>query len=59
MGKEKDCPEKIYGREDGVTGIPPELNYGEEKFWDDPRNILNLIDLIFLCEEGQERLPRT
>lgn len=31
----------------------------EEKFWEDPKNILNLIDIIFLREEEDEKLPRS
>lgn len=31
----------------------------EEKFWEDPKNILNLIDIIFLCDEEDEKRPRS
>ena len=30
-----------------------------EGFWEDPRNIMRLIDLIFLFQEDEERLPRS
>lgn len=26
-----------------------------EKFWEDPQKILDLIDLIFLCEDPEKR----
>lgn len=37
----------------------PEEKTGTEGFWDNPENICRLIDLIFLCEEQNEKLPRS
>ena len=62
MMGEKRSPEEISGRipvqETVSPGNGTEENSGGG-FWDNPENILRLIDLIFLCEEDSERLPRS
>lgn len=28
-----------------------------EKFWEDPENIMRLLDLLFLCEDQEKKIP--
>ena len=30
---------------------------GADRFWDDPRKIMNLIDLLFLWEDDKKTIP--
>lgn len=38
-----------------VDLIPEETREKVDRFWDDPQNIMNLIDLIFLNEDNKMR----
>lgn len=42
-------------KEDERTPLPDELAGETERFWEDPRRIMALIDILFLEEEPDRR----
>ena len=49
-------PEKIYGLDTDQMQKVVEKNSGSiEKFWEDPQKIMNLIDLLFLWEDEEDK----
>ena len=44
-------PEKNYGTDTDLA----EKNSGIDNFWDDPRKIMNLIDLLFLWDDPDRK----
>lgn len=50
-------PEKNYGTEDDEFKNLPEKDYGDvDRLWENPRMIMNLIDLLFLWDD-KEQIP--
>ena len=47
----------VQGFDGDVRQVTEEDTRKVESFWDDPRNILHLIDLIFFYEENKEQIP--
>ena len=49
-------PEKYYGLDTDLMQKVVEKNSGSvEKFWEDPQKIMNLIDLLFLWEDEEDK----
>ena len=49
-------PEKIYGLDTDQMQNVVEKNSGAvEKFWEDSQKIMNLIDLLFLWEDEEDK----
>ena len=49
-------PEKIYGLDtDQVQNVVEKNSGAVEKFWEDPQKIMNLIDLLFLWEDEEDK----
>lgn len=49
-------PEKIYGLDTDQVQKVVEKNSGTiDRFWEDPKKIMNLIDLLFLWEDEDGR----
>jgi len=49
-------PEKNYGTKEKCAIEGGENGLGE-KFWENPENILRLIDLIFFFDDNRETIP--
>jgi len=47
--------EKNYGTDTDQVQNVAEKNSGIDNFWDDPRKIMNLIDLLFLWDDPDRK----
>jgi hypothetical protein len=48
-------PEKNYGTDTDQVQNVAEKNSGIDNFWDDPKKIMNLIDLLFLWDDPDRK----
>ena len=49
-------PEKNYGTDADEVKNLPEKNYGDiDRLWENPRMIMNLIDLLFLLDDPDKK----
>lgn len=49
-------PEKNYGTDADESKKLPEKNYGSMDYiWEDPQKVMNLIDLLFLCDDPDKK----
>ena len=39
------------------TRVSEDLIRETDRFWEDPRNVMNLIDLIFLLDDDKKTIP--
>jgi hypothetical protein len=51
----KKCPENNYEQEQSVGRNLPEINSALDDFWNDPKKVMYLVDLLFLFDDPDRR----